>query len=226
VYARVTAPVSGRAGLRQVDPGNIVSASGANGIVVITQLKPINVVFSLPEDDLPGVLEQLRGGNKLPIDAFDRAQTVKLDSGTLLTVDNQIDASTGSVKLKAVFANKRETLFPNQFVNVHLLLTVKHDVTLIPSTAIQRGASTVGAYVYVVKPDSTVTVRQVKTGAAEGENTAIDSGLAVGEQVVIDGVDKLRDGSTVVLAGAEAAAPGDNKPADDAAKQHHKRADK
>jgi multidrug efflux system membrane fusion protein len=226
VYARVTAPVSGRAGLRRVDPGNIVSASDANGIVVITQLKPINVVFSLPEDNLPSVLEQIKGGGKLAIDAYDRAQTTKLDSGMLLTVDNQIDATTGSVKLKAVFANKNEALFPNQFVNVHLLLTVKHDVTLIPSAAIQQGASAVGAYVYVVKPDSTVTVRKVKTGAVEGENTTIDSGLKVGEQVVTDGVDKLREGSAVVLVSAgKPAASGDNKPADGAAKQHHKRAD-
>jgi multidrug efflux system membrane fusion protein len=226
LYARVTAPVSGRAGLRQVDPGNIVSASDANGIVVITQLKPINVVFSLPEDNLPSVLEQIKGGSKLAIDAYDRAQTTKLDSGMLLTVDNQIDATTGSVKLKAVFANKNEALFPNQFVNVHLLLTVKHDVTLIPSAAIQQGASAVGAYVYVVKPDSTVTVRKVKTGAVEGENTTIDSGLKVGEQVVTDGVDKLREGSAVVLVSAgKPAASGDNKPADGAAKQHHKRAD-
>ncbi|MGH8506820.1 MAG: MdtA/MuxA family multidrug efflux RND transporter periplasmic adaptor subunit [Stenotrophobium sp.] len=201
-YARVTAPVSGRLGLRQVDPGNIVSTSDANGIVVITKLKPINVVFSLPEDDLPGVLKQLGGPEKLAVDAYDRAQTVKLASGTLTTVDNQIDPTTGSVKLKAEFANADESLFPNQFVNVRMLLQVEHGVTLLPSAAIQQGSN--GAYVYVVKPDSTVTLRQIKTGAVQGEDTAITSGLAVGETVVTDGVDRLSEGSKVVSAQAAA----------------------
>ncbi|MGH8461479.1 MAG: MdtA/MuxA family multidrug efflux RND transporter periplasmic adaptor subunit [Stenotrophobium sp.] len=200
VYAHVTAPASGRLGLRQVDPGNIVSTTDTNGIVIITQLKPITVVFSLPEDNLPEVLAQLRAHHTLAIDVYDRAQTVKLDSGTLSTVDNQIDPTTGSVKLKAAFANSAETLFPNQFVNVRMLLAVQHDATLVPGAAIQQGA--VGAYVYVVKPDSTVTIRQVKTGAVEGENTAITSGLKVGETVVIDGVDKLHEGAKVVITAA------------------------
>lgn len=199
-YARVTAPVSGRLGLRQVDPGNIVSTGDANGIVVITQLKPINVVFSLPEDDLPSVMKQMAGTKKLIVDAFDRAQTTQLASGTLTTVDNQIDPTTGSVKLKAEFANADEALFPNQFVNVRMLLQVEHGVTLLPSAAIQQGSN--GAYVYVVNPDSTVTLRQIKTGAVQGENTAVTSGLAVGETVVTDGVDRLSEGSKVVSASA------------------------
>ncbi|HWU68310.1 MAG TPA: MdtA/MuxA family multidrug efflux RND transporter periplasmic adaptor subunit [Stenotrophobium sp.] len=219
-YARVTAPVSGRLGLRQVDPGNIVSTGDANGIVVITQLKPINVVFSLPEDDLPGVLKQLGGPQKLAVDAYDRAQTVKLASGTLTTVDNQIDPTTGSVKLKAEFANADEALFPNQFVNVRMLLKVEHDVTLVPSAAIQQGSN--GAYVYVVKPDSTVTLRQIRTGDVQGEDTAITSGLAVGETVVTDGVDRLSEGSKVVAAGAlPAAAAAPEKPAKAGGHRHH-----
>lgn len=229
VYSRVTAPVSGRVGLRQVDPGNVVSAGDATGIVVITQLKPINVLFSLPEDNLPSVLEQIRAGKKLSIDAYDRTQVSLLDTGSLLTVDNQIDPTTGSVKLKAVFANKEEKLFPNQFVNVRMLLTVKHGVTLVPSAAIQQGASSIGAYVYVVQADSTVTVRKVKAGAVDGDNTEILSGLAVGEKVVIDGVDKLREGAAITLpsatpaaAGGEAKAGRDGKKPGDG-KQHHKR---
>ncbi|PTU29114.1 MdtA/MuxA family multidrug efflux RND transporter periplasmic adaptor subunit [Stenotrophobium rhamnosiphilum] len=215
-YSRVTAPVSGRVGLRQVDPGNIVSTGDANGIVVITQLKPINVQFSLPEDNLQSVLEQIRAGTKLPVDAYDRAQTTLLDSGSLLTIDNQIDPTTGSVKLKSTFANKAEKLFPNQFVNVRMLLTTKRGVTLIPSAAIQQGASAVGTYVYVLQPDSTVSVRKIKAGTVEGDNTEVVSGLKVGEQVVIDGVDKLREGAKVALPNAK---PADGAPATDGKKK-------
>ena len=228
VYSRVTAPVSGRVGLRQVDPGNVVSSSDATGIVVITQLKPINVLFSLPEDNLPSVLEQIHIGTKLPIDAYDRTQTKLLDSGSLLTVDNQIDATTGSVKLKANFYNKSESLFPNQFVNVRMLLSVKHGVTLVPSAAIQQGSSAVGSYVYLVQADSTVTVRKVKVGAVEGDNSEILNGLAVGEKVVIDGVDKLREGAAVTLPKAKPETPetakgAGKKTGDGTGKQHHKR---
>ena len=218
VYSRVTAPVSGRVGLRQVDPGNIVSAGDANGIVVITQLKPINVQFSLPEDSLQSVLEQIRAGTKLPVDAYDRAQTTLLDTGSLVTIDNQIDPTTGSVKLKSSFANKSEKLFPNQFVNVRMLLTTKHGVTLIPSAAIQQGASAVGTYVYVLQPDSTVSVRKIKAGAVEGDNTEIISGLKVGEQVVIDGVDKLREGAKVALPNAK---PANGAAATEGKKKRH-----
>jgi multidrug efflux system membrane fusion protein len=224
-YSRVTAPVSGRVGLRKIDLGNIANPTDTNGIVIITQLKPITVLFSLPEDNLPSVLAQLGNGNKLVVDAFDRGQTVLLDSGTLLTVDNQIDPTTGSIKYKALFDNKAEKLFPQQFVNARMLLSVKHGVTLIPSAAIQTGAAAVGSYVYLVKPDSTVTVRKVKVGAVEGDNTEILEGLAVGDQVVTDGVDKLREGSSVKLPSA-APSTGDkaaaSKSGDKSQHQKHK----
>jgi multidrug efflux system membrane fusion protein len=224
-YSRVTAPVSGRVGLRQIDLGNVANPTDANGVVVITQLKPITAVFSLPEDNLQSVLAQINGGNKLTVDAFDRGQATLLDSGTLLTVDNQIDPTTGSIKFKAQFANKDEKMFPQQFVNTRMLLSVKHGVTLVPSAAIQQGSATVGAYVYLVKSDSTVTIRKVKVGAVEGDNTEITDGLAVGEQVVIDGVDKLREGSKVKLpTPAPAAAANGKKAGDGTGKQHHKRA--
>ncbi|MFH1605089.1 MAG: MdtA/MuxA family multidrug efflux RND transporter periplasmic adaptor subunit, partial [Pseudomonadota bacterium] len=194
-YCRISAPVSGRLGLRQVDPGNIVRASDATGLVVITQLQPIAVVFSIPEDSLPPVMQKLRAGAKLPVDAYDRADTVKLASGTLLTVDNQIDPATGTVKLKAQFANEKNTLFPNQFANVRMLLDIKRDATLIPSAAIQRGSA--GTFVYVVKSNNTATVRVVKPGQTQGDKVSIDAGLAPGEQVVVDGADRLREGAKV-----------------------------
>jgi membrane fusion protein, multidrug efflux system len=195
IYCRITAPVSGRLGLRQVDPGNIVHASDANGLVVITQLQPIGVVFTTPEDALPAVMKKLRAGEKLPVDAYDRADKVKLGSGLLLTVDNQIDPATGTVKLKAQFDNEENNLFPNQFANVRMLVDVKRDATVVPGAAIQRG--TPGTFVYVVKPDNTVTVRVVKLGPVQGDNVSIDAGLAPGEQVVVDGADKLREGAKV-----------------------------
>jgi len=194
-YCRITAPVSGRLGLRQVDPGNMVHASDAAGLVVITQLQPITVVFAIPEDLLPPVMQKLRAGDKLAVDAYDRADKVKLASGTLLTADNQIDPSTGTVKLKAQFANAELSLFPNQFANVRMLLEVKRDATVVPSAAIQRG--TPGTFVYLVKPDNTVTVRVVKLGPTQGESVSIEAGLAPGEQVVVDGADKLREGAAV-----------------------------
>lgn len=194
-YCHITAPASGRLGLRQVDPGNIVHASDATGLVVITQLQPIAVVFTIPEDNLPPVMQKLRKGDKLVVDAYDRADKAKLASGTLLTVDNQIDPATGTVKLKAQFANEENSLFPNQFANVHMLLDVKRDATLIPSAAVLRG--TPGTFVYVVKPDNTVTVRVVKPGPTQGDNVSIDVGLVPGEQVVVDGADKLREGAKV-----------------------------
>jgi membrane fusion protein, multidrug efflux system len=194
-YCRITAPVGGRLGLRQVDPGNIVRASDATGLVIITQLQPIAVVFTIPEDGLPPVMQKLRAGEKLAVDAYDRADRIKLASGTLLTMDNQIDPATGTVKLKAQFANEENRLFPNQFTNVHMLLEVRRNATLIPSAAIQRG--TPGTFVYVIKPDNTVTVRVVKPGPVQGDSVAIDAGLASGEQVVVDGADKLREGAKV-----------------------------
>jgi multidrug efflux system membrane fusion protein len=195
IYCRITAPISGRLGLRQVDPGNMVHASDANGLVVITQLQPIGVVFTVPEDALPTVMKKLRAGEKLPVDAYDRADKVKLGSGILLTVDNQIDVATGTVKLKAQFNNEENSLFPNQFANVRMLVDVKRDATVVPGAAIQRG--TPGTFVYLVKPDNTVTVRVVKLGPVQGDNVSIEAGLAPGEQVVVDGADKLREGAKV-----------------------------
>ena len=208
-YSRITAPASGRLGLRLVDPGNIVRAGDAAGLVVITQLQPIAVVFTIPEDSLPAVMDKVRAGEKLAVDAYDRADKTKLASGSLLTVDNQIDAATGTVKLKAQFANEENKLFPNQFTNVHMLLELKRDATLIPAAAIQRG--TPGTFVYVVKPDNTVTLRVVKPGPTQGDNVSIDSGLAPGEQVVVDGADKLREGAKVEPIGKDAPAGGARK---------------
>ncbi|MDF0643212.1 MAG: MdtA/MuxA family multidrug efflux RND transporter periplasmic adaptor subunit [Nitrospira sp.] len=194
-YSRITAPISGRVGLRLVDPGNMVRANDTNGLLVITQLTPITVVFTIPEDSLPPVLERLNAGRQLAVDAFDREQKKKLASGTLLTVDNQIDPNTGTVRLKAVFANEDGSLFPNQFVNARLLLDVKHGVTIVPAVAVQRGAK--GTFVYVVKEDRTVAVRTVALGTTYGEDASIDSGLAPDELVVVDGTEKLREGSKV-----------------------------
>jgi multidrug efflux system membrane fusion protein len=194
-YSRITAPISGRLGLRQTDPGNMVRSSDANGLVVITQLQPIGAVFTIPEDSLPPVMKKLRAGEKLAVDAYDRSDKLRLASGSLLTVDNQIDPATGTVKLKAQFANEEMTLFPNQFANIRMLLDTKRDATLVPGAAVQRG--TPGTFVYVVKPEGTVTVRVVKPGPAQGENVSIEEGLAPGEMVVVDGADKLREGAKV-----------------------------
>ena len=197
-YTRITAPVAGRLGLRQVDPGNLIRSSDANGLVVLTQEKPITAIFSLPEDHIGAVMQGLQGKHPLRVEAYDREQKRKLATGSLLTADNQIDSSTGTIRLKAQFANDDGALFPNQFVNIKLLLDTIANATLIPSAAIQRGAQ--GTFVYVVKDDQTVTVRPVKLGPVEGERTAINEGLAAGELVVVDGADKLREGSKVDLA--------------------------
>jgi membrane fusion protein, multidrug efflux system len=194
-YARITAPVDGRTGLRQTDAGNVVRATDANGLVVITQEKPITVIFSIPQDSLSAVLEQLRSGGKLPVQAYSRDQKTRLADGVLLTADNQIDTSTGTVRLKAAFPNEQALLFPNQFVNIRMLLEVKRNVVLVPSTAIQRGAQ--GSYVYVVKSDKTVSLRWVKLGNIEGETTAIEHGVSSGDTLVVDGTDNLREGMSV-----------------------------
>ncbi len=196
-YARVTAPIGGRVGLRQVDPGNVVHASDATGLVVITQLQPSTVIFPIPEDNVPRVMKRMQDGEAIVVDAWDRDQKVKLASGKLLTVDNQIDTTTGTVKLKAEFANDNLALFPNQFVNVRMLVQTLPDATLIPSAAIQRGAP--GTFVYVVKDDQTVAVTPIKIGPVQGEVTAIASGLTPGDLVVVDGADKLREGGKVEL---------------------------
>jgi multidrug efflux system membrane fusion protein len=200
-YSRVTAPISGRLGLRQVDAGNVVHASDATGLVVITQVRPTAVTFTISEDNLPVIIGKLRAGGKLVTEAYDRAGKYKLGSGILLSADNQIDSSTGTVKLKAQFPNDDESLFPNQFVNVRLLVEVRPDAIIVPNAAIQRG--TQGNFVYVVKSDDTVTLRQVKRGPVEGDYCTIESGLQAGDRVVIDGADKLREGAKVEVAGTD-----------------------
>jgi multidrug efflux system membrane fusion protein len=194
-YTRITAPNSGRLGLRQVDVGNMVHASDSNGIVVITQVQPIDVVYALPEVNLPQVLHQLHTGAPMPVDASSRDGTRKLATGVVLSVDNQIDTTTGTVKLKAEFTNEDTSLFPNQFVNVRMLVETLHGVTVVPSAAIQRG--TQGNFVYVVGADSAVAVRVVGLGPVDGETTVINKGLAAGDVVVIDGTDRLREGQKV-----------------------------
>lgn len=194
-YCRITAPISGRIGLRLVDPGNIVHASDQNGLIVITQLQPIAVLFTLPEDALSSVLERIRSGQILRADAYNRDRTKKLASGSLLTVDNAIDPNTGTMRLKAVFENRENTLFPNQFVNVRLLLELKRGQVIVPSSTIQRGPQ--GTYVYVIKQDHTAELRTVEVGIIEGEATSIRKGLNAGEILVTDGADKLKPGSMV-----------------------------
>ena len=192
-YARITAPISGRLGLRQVDPGNVVRASDANGIVVITQLEPVAVVFTIPQDQIASVLKN--ANSQLEVEAWDRENRNRIATGKLITVDNQIDPATGTVKLKAEFANKDGALFSNQFVNTRMLIETRKDRTAVPSAAVQRGAQ--GMFVYVAKDDNTVTVRQVKVGASDAGLTEIQSGVEPGERVVTDGVDRLREGAKV-----------------------------
>jgi membrane fusion protein, multidrug efflux system len=203
-YSRVVAPLAGRAGLRQVDQGNVVRANDASGIVVITQLQPITVVFSIPEDRVRAVMKKLQSGEKLAVEALDRAGKTRLATGQLLTVDNQIDPATGTVKLKAQFANTDFALFPNQFVNVRMLLDVDRGAVVIPSAAVQRG--TQGTFVYAVGGDNAVEMRPVTLGAAHDGLVAVASGLDSGEVVVVDGADKLRQGTHVELAAAEGSA--------------------
>jgi multidrug efflux system membrane fusion protein len=209
-YTRVTAPIGGRLGLRQVDAGNIVRSADANGIVVITQVQPISVLFTIPQDVLPQVLARMGAGEKLPVEAWDRDQKAMLDRGTLVSTDNQIDVATGTVKLKAEMPNPQLKLFPNQFVNVRMVVDTLRNAVVVPSAAIQR--NTQGTVVWVVKEDSSVSLRPVTTGPTEGLETAIVSGLAAGERVVTDGVDRIREGAKVeaIEAGAKPAAPAAN----------------
>lgn len=197
IYARITAPISGRLGLRQIDTGNIVHATDTTGLVVITQIQPITVIFPIPEDNLPPIMKKLQNGEKLIVEAYNREGKIKLATGTLLTADNQIDTTTGTVKLRAVFPNTDFALFPNQFVNARLLTEVKRNATLIPSSAIQQGAA--GPFLYVVKSDNTIDVRSIIPGTSEGDMVSIDSGLKPGETVVVDGADKLQKDSKVQL---------------------------
>jgi multidrug efflux system membrane fusion protein len=196
VYAHITAPISGRVGLRLVDMGNIVHASDTTGLLVITQLQPISVIFTLPQDQLQQVLVKLRGGGQLPVEAYDRDDINKIADGKLATIDNQIDPTTGTYKLKSIFSNENNVLFPNQFVNVHMLVDTKHNLVIVPAAAIQRGPQ--GTYVYVVSSGDTVNIRVVTIAQTAGNNIGISSGLNGGDVVVIDGQDKLQDGSKVL----------------------------
>ena len=220
-YCHITAPVSGRIGLRQVDPGNIVHATDANPMFVITQLQPITVLFTLPEDQLPSVSQHMKQGT-LTVDAYNRDDQTKLATGKLLTIDNQIDPTTGTGKLKAVFNNTDNTLWPNQFVNIRLLLEVRKNSTVIPAAAIQRGPQ--GTYVFLVKPDKTVDVRPVTIAFTQQNLANIASGLSPGEIVVTDGQDKLQAGSKIEPraqnasgSGSQSGSPADNQPPADAA---------
>jgi membrane fusion protein, multidrug efflux system len=197
IYARITAPVSGRVGLRQVDPGNYVTSNLATGIVVITQLQPISVIFTTSEDNLQQIIQHTQNGEQLSATAYDRANTTPLEVGSLKTMDNQIDTTTGTVRLRALFDNKDNKLFPNQFVNTRLLVDTIKDAVIVPTTAVLNGS--MGQFVYVVKPDNTVTVRQVKVGPVDGERISIQSGLQIGERVVIDGSDRLREGAKITI---------------------------
>jgi len=198
-YSRITAPISGRLGLRLVDVGNMVHATDAGGLVMITQIRPIAVVFSVPEDDLPQLMPRMRNGDPPKVEAYDRDGSRHLATGAVLTVDNSIDPTTGTVKVKAQFPNEDDALFPSQFVNARLLLDTKRNVTLVPGVAVRRG--TKGAYVYVVGPKQTVEARPVRVGVSEGNDTSIDEGISPGDVVVTDGADSLRDGMTVTQRG-------------------------
>ena len=195
VYSHVTAPISGRIGLRLVDIGNIIHATDSNGLLVITQLQPIAVIFSLPQDQLPQVASKLHNPDQLLVEAYDRDDTSKIESGKLLTIDNQIDTTTGTYKLKAVFNNDRNLLFPNQFVNVHLLADVKKNLVIVPSSAIQRGPQ--GTYVYLVQSGNTAKIQPVTIAQTTANSVGLSAGLNAGDVVVVDGQDKLQDGSKV-----------------------------
>jgi multidrug efflux system membrane fusion protein len=210
-YARISAPISGRVGLRLVDPGNIVRAGDANGLAVITQLQPVAVLFTVPQDLLPPVLKRIHSGDQITVEAWDREQKAKLADGMLASADNQVDPQTGTVKLKAQFANDDGGLFPNQFVNARMKLDTLRDAIVVPSAAVQRGAQ--GMFVYVVQTDRTVALRNVKLGPLDGQRQAITEGLAPGELVVTDGTDRLRAGAQVEVASArpEFKPPADNK---------------
>jgi membrane fusion protein, multidrug efflux system len=194
-YCRITAPITGRVGLRLVDPGNVIKAADSGGLVVITQLEPIALVFSVPEDGLRPILRRFRAGGGVAVDAFDREGRTKLASGTLAAIDNQIDPATGTVRMKAAFDNKDGALYPNQFVNARVLIDVLHEALLAPAEAIQRGPQ--GAFVYVVKPDKVVQLRRVQVGPGEAGVVAVKSGVATGEALVVDGAEKVQDGARV-----------------------------
>jgi len=199
VYTHITSPIDGRVGLRLVDTGNMVEANSTTALVVITQLQPITVIFSVAEDYLPEILQQLRQGHKLEVDAFDRTQETKIATGSLLTLDNQVDPTTGTVKLRAIFPNTDSALFPSQFVNARLLVETQHGVTLVPTAAIQRNSQ--NAFLYVIGADQTAGMRTVTVGTANGDVTAVE-GVQPGETIALDGFDKLQDGAKITVRGA------------------------
>jgi len=196
-YCHITAPVSGRVGLRQVDPGNYVQATSTGGLVMLTQLDPISVIFSITEDNLPEVMGQLHAGATLSVDAYDRSNTTRLATGKVAAVDSQINTSTGTVNIRAIFPNPNDALFPNQFVNARLLVDTLHNVTRVPVVAVQQGAP--GAFVYVINADDTVSVKTVKLGVTDGALVQVVSGLSPGDRVVTDGTDRLKDGTKVTV---------------------------
>jgi membrane fusion protein, multidrug efflux system len=210
LYCRIVSPVTGRIGLRLVDPGNYIQTTATTGIAVVTQLQPITVIFPIPEDDLPDILPQLNAGEPLEVSAYDRANVKMLATGRVAALDSQIDTTTGTVKVRAQFDNADNLLFPNQFVNARLLVKTLNNVVTVPTAAIQRGAP--GSYVYVINADNTVSVRPIGIGPTEGAMAAVNSGLSVGERVVVDGTDRLRDGARVIVPGAQpqASAPTSN----------------
>lgn len=196
-YCRILSPLDGRVGIRQVDQGNYVTPTDANGIVVITQLHPISVLFTVPEDNLQAIAGRLRAGAVLPATALDRSASTKIEEGSTQTFDSQIDPTTGTIRLRAQFSNDERLLFPNQFVNIRLLVDTHKDVTTMSTAGVQRGAP--GTFVYLVNADSTVSVRPVKLGVTDGDRVEVLSGLAPGDRIVIDGADKLRDGAKIVI---------------------------
>src|ERR1700722_4526635 len=207
-YCRITSPVAGRVGLRQVDIGNLLQANSST-IVIVTQMQPMSVVFTVPEDSVSTILDHLHRGEKLTVDAFDRSLTNQIASGTLSNSDNQIDTTTGTLKLRALYDNAKLELFPNQFVNAHLILETLHDQIVVPGAALMNGSQ--GTYVYLVNADNTVSMRQVVAGPTAGDRVAITKGLVSGQTVVVDGADQLRDGAKIMLPqapGTAAPAPG------------------
>jgi len=211
IYCRIVSPVTGRIGLRLVDPGNYIQTTNSTGIAVVTQMQPITVIFPIPEDDLPDILPQLNAGTPLEVFAYDRANMKQLATGRVMALDSQIDTTTGTVKVRAQFDNANNVLFPNQFVNAQLLVKTLHDIVTVPTAAIQRGAP--GTYVYVINQDNTVSVRPIKIGPTDGPTAAVESGLSVGDLVVVDGTDRLRDGARVIIPGTRGATPAAGNPA-------------
>jgi membrane fusion protein, multidrug efflux system len=197
VYCHITSPIPGRVGLQQVNVGNYITPAEPNGLVVVTQLKPITVMFTLPEDQIPALMKQLQAGKTLTATAWDRTNTTQLATGTLQSIDSQIDPTTGTIKLKAVFPNADESLFPQQFVNIVLLLDTLKGATLIPQAGVQRGAP--GTYAYVVNADDTVSVRKITLGPGNANDVVVTQGLRPGERLVVDGADKIKDGAKVLL---------------------------